>query len=105
MYQDVSLDIETQWFPCPPQEQLFRDELLQRPLLQNYVRHLAVYNRSFHGPIVKLACAFPHITKLSLKHVRDESEIDLSSIEPTKVSATSPVQGMATHNGTAENPK
>ncbi|RBR26225.1 uncharacterized protein FIESC28_01008 [Fusarium coffeatum] len=84
MYENVSLDVTTQFFHCPPQEKLFRDEILRRPLLQNYIKHLAVYNQSLQSPIVQLACAFPNINKLSLKRVRNESEIDLSSIGPAE---------------------
>ncbi|RFN52961.1 hypothetical protein FIE12Z_2732 [Fusarium flagelliforme] len=84
MYGNVSLDVTTHYFDCPPQEKLFRDEILRRPLLQNYIRHLAVYNQSLQSPIVQLACAFPHINKLSLKRVRNEGEIDLSLIGPAK---------------------
>ena len=88
MYENVSLDVMTHYFHCPPQEELFRNEILRRPLLQNYIKHLAVHNQSLQSPIVQLACAFPHMNKLSLKCVRKEDEIDLSLIGPAKVSAT-----------------
>ncbi|KAL3608855.1 hypothetical protein FPOAC2_03866 [Fusarium poae] len=84
MYENVSLDVTIHWLDCPPQEKLFRDEILRRPLLQNYIKHLAVSHQSLHSPIVKLACALPCISKLSLERVRESSESELSLIGPTK---------------------
>lgn len=84
LYKDISLDVSIHWLRCPPQERLFRETILRRPLLQNHIEHLAVKGRSLCSDIVRIACELPRIKTLSLEMARDESEI--SAIGPIQVS-------------------
>ncbi|KAH6992894.1 hypothetical protein EDB82DRAFT_498057 [Fusarium venenatum] len=84
LYGDVSIDISIHWIDCPPQAKLFREEILRRPLLQNYIKHLAIGRQSPNSEMLKIACTLPRLDKLSLDMVQEEEEPDISLIKPTK---------------------
>ncbi|CAF3617268.1 unnamed protein product, partial [Fusarium graminearum] len=84
LYEVVSLDVSIHWIDCPPQENLFRQEILRRPLLQNCIKHLAIGGQLPNSEIIKIACALPQIETLSLEGSREEEESDISLAKPTK---------------------
>lgn len=86
LYEVVSLDVSIHWIDCPPQENLFRQEILRRPLLQNCIKHLAIGGQLPNSEIIKIACALPQIETLSLEGSREEEESDISLAKPTKES-------------------
>ena len=67
-------------------KKLFHQEILRRPLLQNYIKHLVIDRQLQNSKIIKIAYALPQVKKLLLEGSQEEEESDTSLAKRTKES-------------------